>query len=176
MSILFPFALGFLNRIRGGCFKEYWNNTLGWKFIALLGVICCSYLLLRLPLLISVMLGTAWFLFMLPTYGAWIDMGNFSPEYNRGGILKYPYIFLGEKLKLNQNLLDLIMLSIRGLLCILIFGVLAYHLNSIYILLLTIPASMLWSVGYWISWKINIPQYSEFLSGFLLGFIIILVL
>lgn len=172
--VIYLIWMAFFNAIRGGTLKFLWNNTLGWKIIASVGVIAITILILKQSILMSLGIGIAWFLFMLPAWGAWIDMGHFPPEYTRGGILTPIYKFLGSHIQ-NQETVDLIMLSLRGLLVVLIFGWIAFMKGSYFPLTLVIPIAIMWAYGYDLAWKIN-PNLGEYLSGAIIGIGIIIAL
>lgn len=148
---------------------------MGWKIVALIGVTISIFILTPLSLFGSFGVGAAWFLFMLPTYGAWIDMGNFKADYTRGGLLKSVYVFLGKKIK-NQHVLDFLLLTIRGSYSILIFVLIAFLVQNFLVVLYVIPASFSWASGYAIAWKIQKPNWSEFISGAFLGIWIVVAI
>jgi len=167
--------MAFLNSIRGGILKPLWDNTMAWKIVAAIGVVAATILFLKQSVLFSVGLGVMWFMFMLPTWGAWIDMGHFPPEYLRGGVLKPLYQWLGNHIQ-SQETVDTIMLTVRGLLCILIFGWIVFMQGTYISLTLVIPTAIMWAYGYNIAWRLDNPNLGEYISGAFLGIGILLAI
>lgn len=169
--IIYAIFMGWMNHIRGGMFKVYvWNNTLGWKIIAAIGVALATHALLKdADLVDSFILGALWFFALLPTWGAWIDAGKNAPDYARGGALRSTYIFLGKLID-DQRKLDFAMLAIRALMFLPMFAYITFDAHPFYVTALVLPCAILWAASYDICGNVfNKPDLSEYVSGFVIG-------
>jgi hypothetical protein len=168
--------LAFLNHVRGGYLQKFYHFTLLWKALAALLVGLDSWLVLGLGPVYGMALGGLWWAFMMPPWATWFDMGMLPVEFRKqqnNYLLNYPYELV-ERYIASPRLQDQIMMTLRGLASIVIFGPIAYVRHEPLLALLTLPCAVLWMAGYDIDRNYIQKNWSEYLSGAVIGAFIVL--
>jgi hypothetical protein len=173
---LYVALLGFLNHVRGGYLNKFWDKPIVWKIVAALLVGVCSWSVLTLGPIYGLALGVLWYAFMLPPWASWFDMGLLPSDLQRdNGILNLPYRLVNATFA-SQKVVDVIMMTLRGLVSVVIFAPIAYVRHDWWLAALALPCAVSWMFAYAVDrWWIKL-NWAEYLAGVVIGLFIVLAL
>ena len=172
-SIVFIALCAAANRIRGGVLDAVLgieNNT-GIRVLSA-GIVAVAAYLLLYPMLIAALAAAVFFLFHLPGWGAWFDIGTKQPEPGRGQFL--PRMVYHWASGFGDAFADTAAMVARGLYSIIIFVPFAFIHGSPALTLFAIPYALLWTLCYVIAHRWRIPVHPEISSGALFGMAIVM--
>jgi len=172
-SIAFIALCAAANRIRGGVLDDFLgtaNNT-GIRVISA-GIVGVAAYFLLYPMLIAAIAAVVFFLFHLPGWGAWFDIGTKAPEPDRGQFL--PRMVYQWASGFGDAVADTAAMVARGLYSIIIFVPFAWVNGSPALTLFAIPYALLWTLCYVIAHRWRIPVHPEISSGALFGLAIVM--